>query len=322
MNDILTARCIDINTPYCPCILADLNNCVHCSRLRGEDICDCDWAGICIYYEKYWQKKEVGDTKAKARTQIETEFEICEQISADIFKISIPVTSIFASMLKKIGSFIFIKLIEDPDYFFFPVGIMKVGTENLEVIIEKVGPKSKRIFGEKQKICVKGPYYNGILGQPWIEHVSYGKIILIAGGMGQAPAISIAEHLLTNHNIVTAIIAPGQSQVFAKEDLEKMGCEVFSVCSIRRVGIPMLKDLILTEPKPDLIVSAGPDEQHYGIIDAMKNVNVNLPMAATNNATMCCGEGICGSCKKVMHNGVMIPTCKLQTSFNQFKDNV
>jgi succinate dehydrogenase/fumarate reductase-like Fe-S protein len=71
----------------------------------------------------------------------------------------------------------------------------------------------------------------------------------------------------------------------------------------------------------DLVVSAGPDEQHYGIINAMKTAGINIPMAATNNARMCCGEGICGSCEKVMQDNKVVRACKVQTDFSQFAAN-
>jgi hypothetical protein len=69
---------------------------------------------------------------------------------------------------------------------------------------------------------------------------------------------------------------------------------------------------------PDLIISTGPDEQHYGIIAAMQAAGVNIPMAVTNNSTMCCGEGICGSCEKETVNHTFVRTCKVQTDFMNF----
>jgi hypothetical protein len=79
----------------------------------------------------------------------------------------------------------------------------------------------------------------------------------------------------------------------------------------------MLRSLFQSSECPELVVSAGPDDQHYGIISAMQAANVNIPMAATNNATMCCGEGICGSCIKETQIGEFIKTCKVQTDFTQ-----
>jgi len=83
---------------------------------------------------------------------------------------------------------------------------------------------------------------------------------------------------------------------------------------LRRVGMSMLREWFSL--KPDVIVSAGPDEQHYGIIAAMQQAGLNIPMVATNNATMCCGEGICGSCLKTTQEQKTIRMCKQQTNFS------
>jgi len=67
---------------------------------------------------------------------------------------------------------------------------------------------------------------------------------------------------------------------------------------MRREGMAKLREIIGNEKLiPDLVVSSGPDDQHYGVINVMQSENINIPMAATNNAPMCCGEGVCGSCK-------------------------
>jgi hypothetical protein len=93
-----------------------------------------------------------------------------------------------------------------------------------------------------------------------------------------------------------------------------MGALVHSVSSLRQFGMPMLREWFSL--KPDLIVSAGPDEQHYGVIAAMQAAGVTVPMVATNNATMCCGEGICGSCLKKTRDNKSIRMCKQQTDFS------
>ncbi|MGL5514454.1 MAG: hypothetical protein ACRDBM_14635, partial [Sporomusa sp.] len=143
---------------------------------------------------------------------------------------------------------------------------------------------------------------------------------LIAGGMGQPPAMPIAHRLVENNNNIMAILAPGKiGTVFIAEDLLKLGIPVQQVASMRQFGMSVLSEILTdSEQCPELIVSAGPDEQHYGIIAAMQSAGVNLPMAATNNTTMCCGEGICGSCERLAKNNSRVRTCKVQTDFSQF----
>jgi NAD(P)H-flavin reductase len=168
---------------------------------------------------------------------------------------------------------------------------MNVIDNRIQVVIEVVGAKSARIFSEGHKrLLIRGPYYNGILGLPWIDKINCGKIILLAGGMGQAPALLIIKTLLKRDNDITAILAPGKiGNTFLESEIDNLKVKIHKVTSMRREGLPILNKNFSdpNEIKPDLIVSAGPDEQHYGIIAAMQAAGVNLPMAVTNNATMC-----------------------------------
>lgn len=302
MNRKLTASCIDINTPYCPCLLADTNHCLFCSHLKGQPLCDCNWSGVCILYEKHWKTRGPGGEARQAVTRTETESKISlsEEVAAGIHQIEFAVAEELARELVKPGSFVFLRRREDQPYFHFPAGVMKVSGSKVRVIIEAAGPKSSRFVEPGTgEITVRGPYYNGILGQPWIDNITCGKILLVAGGMGQPPAVPIAARLTANGNEVVALLAPGRiGKLLVEEDLRSLGVAVHTVDSLRRSGLDMLiRWFGGDEGRYDLVVSAGPDGQHYAIIDAMETAGVNLPMAATNNATMCCGEGICGSCE-------------------------
>lgn len=311
-------QCIDINSKYCPCLLADTNHCVFCSHLKGETNCNCNWSGVCILYERHWQYKikQQDEELVKTRMEEEVEFSIKEQIGAHTVLLEFAVSNELAESVKKIGSFVFLRCPKDPQFFYFPINIMKIEGNTLQVVIETIGPKTIRILADNNnKLLVRGPYYNGVLGVPWIDNMTDGNIILVAGGIGQAPAFPLALKLMANHNEVRALLAPGKvGKVFIDEQLRKLGATVHSVSSLREFGMPMLGEWFGL--KPDLIVSAGPDEQHYGVIAAMQDAGVNIPMVATNNATMCCGEGICGSCLKKTRDNKKIKLCKQQTDFS------
>jgi len=312
------SQCIDINSKYCPCMLAETNHCVFCSHLKGEETCNCNWSGVCILYEQHWQHKKIQakEEPIKTRREEQVEFIIKQQIGQNTYILEFDVSSELADELKRIGSFVFIRCPGDPQFFYFPINIMKVMGNTLQVGIETIGPKSNKIIADNNnKLVVRGPYYNGVLGGPWIDNITNGNIILVAGGIGQAPAFPLAQRLMLNRNRVMAMLAPGKvGKVFIEEELGEMGAQVHSVSSLRQFGMPMLREWLAL--KPDLIVSAGPDEQHYGVIAAMQAAGVNIPMVATNNATMCCGEGICGSCLKKTRDNKSIRMCKQQTDFS------
>jgi dihydroorotate dehydrogenase electron transfer subunit len=312
------SKCIDINSKYCPCLLAETNQCIFCSHLKGETTCNCNWSGMCILYEKHWQHKNQNqlEESPKIRMEEEVNFSIKEQLSDTTYRLEMKVSDELAKQLTPIGSFVFLRCPNDPHYFYFPISIMKIKENILQVVIETIGPKTVRIFADNNnKIVIRGPYWNGVLGQPWIDNLTYGKIVLIAGGIGQAPALPLANKLMNNsNNQVMAILAPGKvGKFFIEEDLKGLGVLVHTVPSLRKFGLSILKEWL--HQKPDVIVSAGADSQHYGIITAMQEAGVNVPMVATNNATMCCGEGICGSCLRKVQGNKEIRMCKQQTDF-------
>jgi hypothetical protein len=60
-----------------------------------------------------------------------------------------------------------------------------------------------------------------------------------------------------------------------------------------------------------LIYSGGSDEQHLNILNYMDLYNNEAYLAVSNNNTICCGEGICGSCE-VQIDGQKVRSCKVQ----------
>lgn len=271
-------------------------------------------------YEHYWQNKSGGRPAKEdipARLETVTSFIKTEQISDNTYLLEFTVEDGLARQLERTGSFVFLRRVSDPKFYHFPVGVMQVTGNTVTVVIEAIGPKSVRLMADaSQQILVSGPYYNGVLGQPWIDNIRDGKILLVAGGIGQAPALPLVKKLRQNGNAVLAILAPGQVQkIFIGQQLAEWGVQVHAVDSMRQTGIPLLKNLF--ELKPELVVSSGPDNQHYAVIAAMQAAGINLPMAATNNVTMCCGEGVCGSCHKVTQDNQSVKLCKVQLDFAQ-----
>jgi len=299
-------------------MLAETNDCVFCSQLQGKGICDCHWSGVCVAYEKYWREKGQNKPANIVRQDVAAKVLRRVQLAPTVYLLEMEIPPALAEELKRPGSFIFLRRVDDPLYFNFPVGIMKIRESVITVIVDAVGPKSRRVAEfDGGSLLARGPYFNGVFGQPWIDNSIGSNILLIAGGMGQSPALPIATKLAENLNQVVAILAPGKiGKIFIAEELQALGIEVKIVASLRKQGYKLLREYCAsTDTRPDLVVSAGPDEQHYAVIDALKTNGINIPMAVTNNARMCCGEGICGSCGKTTHDGKVIKTCKVQTDF-------
>lgn len=313
MLEKLVKRCVDINSKFCPCLLADTNHCTFCSRLQGKDYCDCNWSGVCILYEQYWKKQQM--QQHVERKEEETVLTIKKIWGETAYWMEFSVSEALANDLKRSGSFVFLKQTDDPSACYFPVGIMQVKGKTIGVAVETVGIKSTRFVQEDSHILVRGPYQNGVLGKPWIDNLKRGKILLVTGGIGQAPAVPIIETLFAGENEIEVIAAPGKiGELFLAEALAPQKLHLTAVESLRRSGYTLLQKRLQSEPF-DLVVSAGPDSQHSAVIAAMHEIGMDLPMAATNNAKMCCGEGICGSCYQTSRDGAAVKMCKCQMDF-------
>lgn len=315
--NILAKHCSDMNSPYCPCILAEVNRCVICSHLQGSLNCSCNWNGTCILYEKHWTSKN--HSPITKRAEEITIFDSIEMIGENTLAGTFQLSDKLAHSLNRMGSFVFLRRQNDEPFYHFPVGIMSVDKTSVTVAIEAIGTKSNRLLDNTSaNLVVRGPYYNGLLGQSWLTALKKKRAVLIAGGIGQAPSLPIAKELVRGDNDITAILAGGKvGRIFVAEEFRRLGIKVFEVGSLRREGIPLLRKIL--KKGVDFIVSCGSDNQHCGIISVLNEMNIDLPMAATNNAVMCCGEGICGSCLHKTTDGDIVRLCKVQTDFRRLE---
>jgi hypothetical protein len=63
--------CVDAGTDYCPCYLAETNNCLICSQLQGKVFCDCiNWKGVCIYQEFVWNGNKMKEPRENVPVSI------------------------------------------------------------------------------------------------------------------------------------------------------------------------------------------------------------------------------------------------------------
>lgn len=317
-------RCGDLSSEFCPCLLAEVNQCEYCSRLQGKDYCDCNWSGKCPLYEKYWLTHSGGQLQRRLRPDYSGRIISRSKVSPEMYIYEIEVPLMLAEGLVRIGSFIFLRCQGDPKEAHFPVGLMAAEEGRITVAVECNGIKTRRFCqSEIDDILVTGPYFNAVLGSPWIDNIEFGRVLLIAGGSGQAPAVSIAQKLASGQNEIVCLLSAGHlAKLFAKDYLEKYirPSQLHIIKGLPEDGQAKL-DAVTANEAFDLVVSAGPDGQHAMLMQYFKDKGISIPMAATNNAVMCCGEGLCGSCRKILKSGQAVRMCKAQVGFDDIQDD-
>ncbi|HHV56519.1 MAG TPA: hypothetical protein GXX50_01975 [Firmicutes bacterium] len=297
--------CVDAGSAYCPCYLAESGECIACSLLRGEDFCQCSWSGTCSYLNQRWARGAV-----KSRQEEEVEVTRTE-LAPNLFCLELMLQAEMARELVNPGAFLLLRALELPPQAWVPVSVVEARGEKVRVVVYVDGPKTRFLVKPASRLAVKGPFYNGVQGLAILKRVRDGLGLIIAGGVGQSTAASVAGQLLRGGNQVRACLAPGRAGLnYAADLLRALGVEVNEVSSLRREGLATLSQWLKEEP--EVVFSGGPDALHRGVARVLQEQGAAAPLVTSQNAVMCCGEGLCGSCVVLTAKRRRVPRCKAQ----------
>ncbi|MDI6707150.1 MAG: sulfide/dihydroorotate dehydrogenase-like FAD/NAD-binding protein [Bacillota bacterium] len=303
-------ECIDAGSEYCPCYLAETNECITCSHLQGKEFCDCNWRGVCIYQEYVWSGYKSKGIRCTCRAALLEK----KYLSPNTILFRLGVTRTLARELDNPGAYIFIRNEDKPSYFDVPMSVMAVNTEENEISVamQVVGAKTKALESVREGLVIRGPYWNGILGQRYLKGMKDGNCLVIARGIGQAPAAKVVRYLCRGDNQVKIIADPGKvGTIFIKEFIGNAPCEIEELDLTSKQGLRIINKYLKNE-KYDIVFSGGSDKQHLYIIQEIDKVQDKPYLVVTNNNEICCGEGVCGSCSTRIESGVRVKACKVQ----------
>ena len=320
--------CVDLGSEHCPCWLAVTGDCLICSRLQergasggnsermflsGED-CDCEWSGSC----PYTLLAQNGGRIAERRREISARLIGRKDYDEDISVLILEVGCGFAQKASIPGSFVFLRPRESDTegkerLYEMPVSVMKVDETagTIHLTIRKEGPKSKTLLNRilpMDDIVVRGPYFSGLLGAERLRpaKVKGKRVAFLTKGIGAAPAILAMDRLIAMDE------KTGESD-------QNTGLKIRWLADDTNIDRQLLEDYSegvkpeyggLDDQSYDIVVISG---SPYFVETMRREVRKRLPEAAlvvSNDATMCCGEGICGACTEVTKEGRVIRRCK------------
>ncbi|WP_432664837.1 sulfide/dihydroorotate dehydrogenase-like FAD/NAD-binding protein [Wukongibacter baidiensis] len=309
MSKRIIYECIDAGSDYCPCYLAETNDCITCSHLQGKEFCDCNWRGVCIFQEYVWNGKKAKTSRKNFKAKIVEKKLVGENLI--IFKIA--VTKTFARDLLQPGSFVFIRDISKPEYFDIPMSIMHSDDSKgeIHVAVQIIGTKTKTLLTIGDEIMIRGPYWNGILGLKDLKTLKDSNVLIVARGVALAPAVHILKYLIRNNNRITMIMDRGKiHEIFINDYIDESRIINIETDIISEKGKLIIQELIRNNHY-DLCFSGGSDRQHDEIQELLKESSPDTKFVITNNKEICCGEGICGSCT-IKVGDKIIKACKSQ----------
>lgn len=307
-------NCIDAGTEYCPCSLAEIGECVMCSQLQGRVFCDCiNWQGVCIYWEYIWRNKQCKTGRSVQLCEIKER----RELTALVTVLQIQVKKTLARELKQPGAYVFLRAFSDPVFFDVPLSVLQADerTGLIEIVLQKKGVKTKKLLEQIDKfVFLKGPYGNGVLGLKYLKGYQNGQAVLLIRGIGQASALAVAQKLRQGGNVVTVLLDKGKIKVdFTGDLLRQLGCQVYARKLFKDKTYQLAEEVkvFLRENDFGLIYSGGSELLHqevYNLLAEWKKVH----FVCSNNAHLCCGEGVCGSCQLRLPDGRKVKRCKTQ----------
>ena len=186
-----------------------------------------------------------------------------------------------------------------------PFSIHNPEDEKLEILYQVVG-KGTDLLSKKEKsekLDLLGP-----LGQGFELKENFGKVILVAGGIGVAPLYFLAKRLL-NHNskisgqtppkITLFLGAQTRKQILCAQDFKNLGATVKIATEDGSWGYKglvsdFLAETLLRYSKPDLVFACGPVPMLKKI--AQLSRKYRLPSQVSLEQRMGCGIGACLGC--------------------------
>lgn len=319
--------CSDIGTKFCPCHLAESGQCIICSQLNSGN-CHCThWNGTCVYQELIWN-----NNKAKKGREV-FECKVVDKyiVEEDVLVLSLKGSHELIHDLRDMGSFVFLKRVDQEESFFTPISVMDIDLEkNLIILaIELKGVKTLDLNNLEidDTVLVKGPFWNGILGVRHLKNVTGETCLLICRGIGQAPMIPVLKYLHEKGNKVIVLNDKANIKGSLIDDyLNKYAYKVYD-CSCLEKGklTKSFKELLVDQvisKSPVVVHCDGADILNYEVMitldkikESLKSAGVekNIEYSCCNNAKMCCGEGVCGACTRKNNDRKLRRLCKMQT---------
>jgi dihydroorotate dehydrogenase electron transfer subunit len=195
-----------------------------------------------------------------------------------------------------------------------PLGIHSVKGAATELLYEVVGGGTRALSekGSDETLDVIGPLGNGFSSQ---FSVLSSQPILVAGGIGVAPLMFLAQKLAKRKPIIL-IGARTKKDILCDKEFKDLGCEVriatddgskgykgFVTDLLKNVGAPFMApvDTGFDKSNPYVIYTCGPKP----MMKAVTNIAARhrVPCQVLLEEYMACGVGVCLGCPVMTKDG-------------------
>jgi ferredoxin--NADP+ reductase len=211
---------------------------------------------------------------------------------------SLTLLSPLISRKNKPGQFIVLRVSEKGERIPLTIADTDSKKGTIEIVFQEVGKTTK----ELGKLAIGDHILDlvGPLGTP-SDIEFFGRVIIVAGGVGIAEAYPIAKALKREGNMVVTIIgARSKDLLTMTEKMKQVSDELFITTddgSDGRKGLvtDQLKELLDKGMKVDRLLTTGPAVMMRAVSDITKKFSIST--FASLNPIMIDATGMCGACR-------------------------
>ncbi|MEW6065436.1 MAG: sulfide/dihydroorotate dehydrogenase-like FAD/NAD-binding protein [Bacillota bacterium] len=198
----------------------------------------------------------------------------------------------------KAGQFVILRVDENGER--IPLTIADYNREagTITIVFAEAGYSTKKLAKLNAGDAVQD--FVGPLGVP--SHVErFGKVVMVAGGVGVAPVFPIARDMKAAGNHVVGIMGARNKELIFWEERMKDACHELLVTtddgSYVRKGFvtDVLREYIESAGKPDLVMAIGPLPMMRAVANLTKEYEIKTMVSL--NSIMVDGTGMCGACR-------------------------
>lgn len=240
--------------------------------------------------------------------ELEIKIEFLKKIKSDIYLLGFK--SVYIAGRVSPGEFVHVKVDDKATILRRPLSVHKV-KKNLIYILFRVRGRGTKLLSQCKKgdvLNVIGPLGNGFDFKAQSSELRALSNILIAGGMGVAPLVFLAEKLAagkkgkTNIKNLVLLGAKNKKEVLAEQEFKKTGFEIQVATDDGSRGfkgnvVDLLKTLLrakYSELRANLY-ACGPKEMFYEIKKVLEKYP-QIKAQVSFEQFMGCGLGVCCGC--------------------------
>lgn len=203
------------------------------------------------------------------------------------------------------GQFVHVRCGTDREFILRrPFSVHRVTGDNaIELLVRTVGKGTRYLAGLNQQAPVD---MLGPLGTPFDIPDGTNRALIVAGGMGIAPIMFLAEELIARRIRVYSVLgARTRDELFYYMDFKRMGRDVYVSTDDGSQGqCGVASDLVpqaIEDCAPDVVYACGPEPMLQAVADFARTYQVRCQVSM--EALMACGIGACLSCARETVDG-------------------